>query len=75
MSKTKDKDLNKRKPRKGVYLSDIAIKEITEVLSHYNTEQKIELIEHLQQMFKEVTEYFKTNSENIYKNYNHLNLS
>ena len=37
MSKTKDKDLNKRKPRKGVYLSDIAIKEITEVLSHYNT--------------------------------------
>ena len=69
MSKTKDKDLNKRKPRKGVYLSDIAIKEITEVLSHYNTEQKIELIEHLQQMFKEVTEYFKTNSENIYKNY------
>mgnify|MGYP006976407519 CR=1 FL=1 len=44
----KDKDLNKRKPRKGVYLSDIAIKEITEVLSHYNTEQKIELIEHLQ---------------------------
>lgn len=59
----------KSKLRKGVYLSDITLKEITEVLSHYNTEQKVELIEHLQTMFKEITEYFKTNDDAIYKTY------
>ncbi|MBS1652282.1 MAG: hypothetical protein JSU07_09760 [Bacteroidetes bacterium] len=69
MSKIENKDSKKHKPRKGVYLSDVALKEITEVLSHYNTEQKIELIEHLQQMFKEVAEYFKTNEDTIYSTY------
>jgi len=69
MSKTETKDSKKRKPRKGVYLSDIAIKEIEEVLTHYNTEQKIELIEHLQQLFKEVAEYFKTKDDSIYRTY------
>lgn len=48
MSNTETKDLKKRKPHKKIYLSDVALKEITEVLTHYNTEQKIELIEHLQ---------------------------
>lgn len=69
MSKTNAKDSKKLKPRKGVYLSDIAIKEIEEVLTHFNTEQKIELIEHLQQLFNEVVEYFKTNDDIIYRTY------
>lgn len=69
MKEKVNKEYEKRKPSKGVYLSDVALKEITETLTHYNTEQKIELIEHLQQMFKEVAEYFKTNSENIYRGY------
>ena len=69
MSKSETKDSEKRKPRKGVYLSDTALKEITEVLTHYDTEQKIELIEHLQQMFKEITDYFKSNSESVYRGY------
>ncbi|MDO9187641.1 MAG: hypothetical protein Q7W13_16650 [Bacteroidia bacterium] len=70
MPKSEDKDSKERKPRKGVYLSDIALKEITEVLTHYDTEQKIELIEHLQQIFKEIAEYYKTNNEeSIYRGY------
>lgn len=69
MSKAETNNSNKHKPRKGVYLSDVAFKEITEVLTHYNAEQKIELIEHLQQMFKEVAEYFKTNEDAIYRTY------
>lgn len=69
MSKSETQDSQKRKPRKGVYLSDIAMKEITEVLTHYDTEQKIELIEHLQQLFKEVAEYFKTKDDSIYRIY------
>lgn len=69
MSKAETNNSNKRKLRKGVYLSDIALKEITEVLTHYNTEQKIELVEHLQQMFKEVAAYFKTNDDAIYRSY------
>ncbi len=59
----------KSKLGKGVYLSDVALKEITEVLTHFDTEQKIELIEHLQQLFKEVAEYFKTNDDAIYRTY------
>lgn len=59
----------KSKLGKGVYLSDVALKEITEVLTHYDTEQKIELIEHLQQLFKEVAEYFKTNDDSIYRTF------
>lgn len=69
MSKSENKESKKHKPRKGVYLSDIAVTEIEEVLIHYNTEQKIELIEHLKEMFKEVAEYFKTNDDTIYRTY------
>ena len=61
--------MKKHKLAKGVFLSDVAMKEISETLSHYETTQKIELIGHLQLMFKEVAEYFKTKEEAIYKRY------
>ncbi len=69
MSKNNPKEIKKNEPQKGIFLSDVALKEITEVLKNYDTVQKIELIEHLQLTFKEVAEYFKTREDAIYKQY------
>lgn len=69
MKDKQKKQVSKQKIGRGIFLSDVALKEVTQTLSHYNSAQKIELIEHLQQMFKEVAEYFKTREDSIYKGY------
>lgn len=59
----------KPKVKKGIFLSDVAMKEIDEVLAHYEPAQQIELAEHLRKIFKEVGQYFKTNDEAVYNGY------
>jgi hypothetical protein len=59
----------KSKPGKGVYLSVVIGKEITEILSDYEVEQKIEIAEHLLQTFDDLLEYFKTREAQVYQRY------
>lgn len=58
-----------QKPLKGVYLSAVIGKEIDEVLTHFNIDQKAEIIEHLQLLFDELEEFFKTKDDAVYKRY------
>jgi hypothetical protein len=71
MSKTpkETKEPLKPKPSKGVYLSLVIGKEITEILNQYENEQKIELAEHLIQTFDDLSAYFKTREESVYRRY------
>lgn len=69
MTKNEKSEHEKGKLAKGIFLSDIALKEISELLVHYEPEQKIDIIEHLQQLFKELAEYYKTRDNAIYERY------
>ncbi len=70
MAKKENKpESSRRKLAKGIYLSQVIGKEVQEVLSHYEEEQKIEIAEHLILMFQEIREYFKTKDESVYTKY------
>lgn len=57
------------KLNKDVYLTNYLGKKIDAVLNHYDTEQKIELAEHLLLTFDDLLEYFKTSEEQVYLKY------
>lgn len=65
----KPKTNHKPKPRKSIYLSMVIGKDVEEILSHYEDEQKVEIAEHLIQTFDDLLEYFKTRSEDVYQKY------
>lgn len=61
MSKEKKEfDAPKEKYLKGAFLSRVVLKDVQEVLTHYNIEQKIKLTEHFIKLFEELLEYSKT---------------
>jgi|GEM_PF-1096656 len=65
-----EKELNPApKPSKGIYLAEVSIKEIKELLKNYENEQRIELSEHLMSIFGNIDEYFKTKDKEILSDY------
>ena len=69
MAKSIKKQTTKSKLSKDVYLTQYLGKKIDEALNHYDTEQKIELAEHLLQTIDDLLEYFKTKDDNVYQKY------
>lgn len=65
MPKTKKDQSSNLKPSKGVFLAETLIKEIKDVLAHYQPEQRVEMTQHLISVFWNVINYHKTRDENI----------
>lgn len=69
MPKSIKEQTTKPKLSKDVYLTQYLGKKIDAKLSHYDTEQKIELAEHLLKTFDDLFDYFKTKDDNVYQKY------
>lgn len=66
---TKKNESEKPKPRKTVYLINHTASQITKLLTHYNLEQREEIVEHLCKTFEDIAEYFKTRDNAVYERY------
>ena len=60
---------NKDKTSKSDHLAKVYIKEAEELLNHYETAQRIEMAEHLMQLFMELDEFYKTKNQDLKDNF------